>query len=150
METLQYDRERGEFYRFAGVSSRLKLAGHAEERGYWRIMIDGKRYMLHHLVWLMENGELPPEQIDHINCNPNDNRIQNLRLATSLQNKGNVRSRNRHGYKGVKLRRDGRWEASIKRRGKSYYLGIFDEIEAAHGAYLRAAEQYFGEYARAA
>ena len=50
---------------------------------------------LHHYVWLLEYGELPTGLLDHINRNPFDNRIENLRLATASINNRNTTDRKR-------------------------------------------------------
>ena len=46
--------------------------------------------LMHRAVWMFHNGEIPENiQIDHINCDRRDNRIENLRLATSSMNSQN-------------------------------------------------------------
>lgn len=88
---------------------------------------------------------------DHIDGNGLNNTRANLRTATRTQN-GQNRSPNNgavSAFKGVHWnRRKGRWVASIRVNKKSVYLGMHrSEVEAA-AAYSRAAEQYFGEFAR--
>lgn len=106
----------------------------------------------HRLAWRLYYGEWPPSgmQIDHINGDRGDNRIANLRLATAQQNRMNEASRT--GLpKGVRLWKKGnyaRWQARIKKDRKSKHLGYFDTIEDAHAAYMRAAHDLFGAFAR--
>lgn len=76
---------------------------------------------------------------DHINGNGLDNRRTNLRIATPGQNQHN-RTRKQSGcssvYRGVSLhRRSGKWKAQIKIKGEIFYLGMFDNEEAAARAY---------------
>lgn len=61
------------------------MAGAKETRGYRQIRIDGILFMAHRLVWLMIRNEWPLDDIDHINRNRDDNRIENLRVATHPQ-----------------------------------------------------------------
>lgn len=91
--------------------------------------------------------------VDHINGNPLDNRRSNLRLATHAENTRNQRrSRaNTSGFKGVHWHKGAaKWQAYISLDGKRRSLGYFQSPESAHEAYLRAAEELHGEFARAA
>jgi hypothetical protein len=159
-ELLHYDQETGIFTwkmrqdrrqqwngRFAG-----RVAGTAGvKRRYININIGNRLYRAHRLAWLYVNGEWPVGDIDHINCNPADNRISNLRVATRSQNAANTRRHqdSKTEFKGIK--RNGRgWLARIKVSGKQLHLGTFDAPERAHRAYMAAARQHFGEFARAA
>ena len=46
-----------------------------------------KGYYAHRVIWEMFNGEIPEGmEIDHINCDKHDNRIENLQLVTRKQN----------------------------------------------------------------
>lgn len=62
------------------------LAGYKKSDGYWRVYINGKGYYLHRLVWLYHKGTLPINEIDHINRNKSDNRIENLRDISHKDN----------------------------------------------------------------
>lgn len=78
------------------------IAGKINNVGYRSIGINGREYLEHRLVFLYYNGYIP-EQIDHINLNKLDNRLENLREATFSQNECNkaIRSDNTSGYKGI-------------------------------------------------
>lgn len=90
------------------------------------------------------------EQVDHINGDSSDNRLENLRLATNTQNARN-RGKSKHntsGYKGVFWHKaTNKWTAQIGVDRKRIYLGIFDTPELAHRAYCEAAKVYHGEFA---
>jgi hypothetical protein len=116
------------------------IAGSVRKDGYCRINIDGKSYLTHRLVWLWHGKELDTNiEIDHINNNPSDNRIENLRLATRLQNEYN---KPKKGYRFEA----GKWRARIKVNGKQQHLGMFDTEDEARLAYLTAAKQTQGNY----
>lgn len=103
--------------------------------GYYRVYVDGKRYLAHRVIYLMVHGYLP-KMIDHKNRNKKDNRIDNLRPATRSLNMFNrdVFSNNTSGSRGVSLR-DGRWRARIQHQGVSKFLGNYDTKEEAVRAY---------------
>jgi hypothetical protein len=129
------------------------VAGNLSVRGYVVVQINGKTYKAHRLVWIYHNGDIPAGiEIDHINEVKNDNRIDNLRLATSSQNKCNVSKpkRNTSGFKGVTYSKAGKrkWVAQISINNKNIYLGCRDTKEAAYELYKAATIKYHGEFAR--
>ncbi len=93
------------------------------------------------------------DEVDHENTVRSDNRWDNLRAATRGQNRANCGAykNNTSGLKGVSFyKRTGKWKAQIQASGKKTFLGYFLTKEAAHQAYAHAANEYFGEFARAA
>lgn len=125
------------------------VAGSVNAKGHVNLQVDGKMYAAHQVVYLIHHGYIPHE-IDHENRVKTDNRIENLRPATSSQNKGNIGllCTNQSGYRGVSLNsRSGKWHAQIKINGKQTYLGRFDTPEQAALRYNEAARQHFGDFA---
>ena len=114
------------------------------------IKINGRMYMGHRLAWLFVNGGWPENHIDHINEIKNDNRISNLREATSSQNQRNrgAQKNNTSGFKGVSFfKRNGKWKSTICVNSNKKHLGYFDNPEEAHQAYCKASDKYHGEFA---
>ena len=114
------------------------------------IAVDGRLYQAHRLAWLYVHGAWPKETIDHINRDPSDNRLANLREATCSQNAynkpGSVNSTT--PFKGVSYNtRLRKFVAQIKRNKRHYWLGLFDAPEEAHRAYCAAARVLHGEFA---
>ena len=87
-------------------------------------------YKAHRVVWAMHYGAWPVDQIDHINGNPSDNRIANLRDVSHKENMRNRKlpSTNTSGHVGVCWHRKARkWHAQIQVGGVNKHLGEFDE-----------------------
>lgn len=146
-EVLRYEPETGVFIRVDDG----RIAGGKTGTGYRLISVFGKQYYAHRLAWLYIVGEFPSLCIDHINGDRMDNRFSNLRIAEHRQNCANARrsSANTSGLKGVSWSKAaGKWQANVKRDGVNIYLGLFKTREAAHAAYMDAAKQHFGEFAR--
>lgn len=49
------------------------------------VSIDGLRYMVHRIIWLYVYGNMSNTQIDHIDGNPLNNKILNLRESKILK-----------------------------------------------------------------
>ena len=88
--------------------------------------VDGtKRFYMHQYVWLLEYGYRPPCEIDHIDGDKRNNRIENLRLSTramNLMNRPSVGVRDIGG--GLP------WEARIKRHGEQHIRRFLDAESA--------------------
>ena len=151
---IYYDLATGDFFwRKNHYCAKMgQLAGHRRKDGYLIITINGRGYRAHRLAWLYVYGEDPKGEIDHVNGDPTDNRIVNLRIATRSQNVANTRKKNYSGnkLKGVTPTRNGvKYKAQIRINGKNTYLGTYSNEEEAHAAYKAAAEKEFGAFARA-
>lgn len=114
-------------------------AGHG---GRLQTPIDGRAHYIHRLVWLYHHDEWPADQVDHINGDKRDNRIENLRVVSNGENAQNRRVR------GVTYeRRNGRWRARIMVDGKSISLGYFATEREALAEYQRAKLVYHESWA---
>lgn len=139
------------------VSSNRKVkigdvAGSWNNLGYKRTRIENKEYGVHRLIFLYHHGYLTPGmEIDHIDGNPGNNRIDNLREATRSQNmlNGKIPSNNTSGVKGVSWdKSNSKWRAVIRVKGKNTILGRYTTLEEAAEVVKEAREKYHGEYAR--
>ncbi len=149
-ELLNYDPDTGIFIRRIGAGSYKAgvVAGSNPKHngGYIKIGIGGKLRWAHRLAWLYMHGEWPKHQIDHIDGNPSNNRIANLRDVPKFINMQNVRkarSDNAVGLLGVHCRaRYGQYLAAINIRGHRMFLGSYATAAAAHAAYMRAKRRF--------
>ncbi len=121
-----------------------RVAGMINDSGYRVTRVNGKNYRVHRIIWEMHHGEIPCGlEIDHINRDRLDNRIENLRLATRHEQNLNMSKRkSTSGITGVCWsKKDKRWQALIGFKGKSYYLGQFiekrDAIKARRDAEIK-------------
>lgn len=152
-QVVEYDSETGVFRWKLSTGPRVKVGevtGAAKPPIYGRIQIDGVRYVSSRLAWLYVYGEYPDVLIDHINTDITDNRIVNLRLATSSDNVKNtiVQKESKTGVKGVTYSTSsiGKFEARIGHEGKNYYLGIFNTIEQAKEVLDKKRQELHGEF----
>lgn len=118
------------------------------------VMVPHGKFMTHRVIFVMSGEPDPGElQVDHIDRNPLNNRRDNLRIATNQMNNANVgrkvfMGRVRHLPKGVYPNGKNKWQAKIKVNYKVKCLGTYSSPEEASAAYMRAAKEHFGEYAR--
>ena len=153
-QLFRYDPDRGVFVRLVTRSSR-GMAGQIAgtiTRGYTIIKVDGRRYFAHRLVWLYAHGEWPDQIVDHIDGDPQNNRLSNLRLASPTQSVHNTRKpkTNTSGFKGVSWHKaTERWRATLRTmNGRHRHLGYFDDPRDAARLYRAAVLEERGEFAR--
>ena len=118
-----------------------KQAGNTDVKGYVRIQLSGRNYLAHRLAWLYVYGKFADGDIDHIDGNPSNNTINNLRIATRSQNMQNQRNAQRGtkaGLLGVSWHaRTNEWRSFINIDGKRKQIGTFKTPEDAHFAYVK-------------
>lgn len=130
--------------KFAG-----KPAGLHRPDGYVLTMVQGKNVLVHRIIYFLAHGYCPAK-VDHVDGNPANNRIENLRAANDSQNCWNMAlsSKNTSGIKGVTWHiRDKRWQAQLKINDKMVHLGQFRELEDAKAAVINYRKIHHGEFA---
>lgn len=149
-EVIHYDPETGIFTRKVRLAQRHQVGDRADMvvtsgglAGYFRVSLFSKRYLAHRLAWLYVHGKWPEHDIDHINGNKSDNRMENLRDVPNAINRQNMRRARSDSstskYLGVHYHQAGKkWRARIQLNGKSIHVGMFDTEEEAHAAYIEA------------
>lgn len=122
------------------------LAGSIDGNGHRTVSCQGKTYPSTHIIWAIVHGRWPTAQIDHRNRQRSDDRLDNLREATTFQNASNRSFKT--GTKGVSYHRgSGKFHARIVSKNRLHFLGSFDDEEAAARAYDAAAKELHGEFA---
>lgn len=117
-----------------------------DSNGYVRVFINGRLWLAHRIIWMWNYGYLPELQIDHIDHNRQNNRLENLRLVTQSQNNANSRLslRSVTGVTGVTWHTPSkRWRATINLNKKFIEIGRYMDFESAVIA-RKAAEKVLG------
>jgi hypothetical protein len=148
--TFRYDPDTGIFY---WIKRNGNKAGCDGGLGYIMIRFQHTIYLAHRLAWMYHYGQDPgSKRVDHINRDPSDNRIGNLRLAEVSENTQNQKEMS--SRKGKKLIRKHKgvypcpwgWYVSLMANGNKIYLGTFKVEQEAINAYLEAAKKYHKEF----
>jgi hypothetical protein len=136
-ELVSYNSETGIFTRLksGGRKAAGSRAGYFNSAGYELISLDGHWYLGHRLAIYYATGVWPHDEVDHINGNPSDNRLANLRHATRSENMQNIR----HGGGWHLHKTYKKWQALIRANGKRHFLGRFNTQDEARQAYEKAA-----------
>lgn len=130
--------------RYAG-----KRSGSLLPIGYWLIALTfaGRQRGLlsHRVIFALATGAWPVDEVDHKNGRRSENRLNNLREATRVENCQNqpVNPRNTSGFPGVsRVKRSGKWMAKVNTGGRCVYRREFDTPQKASAAYLAAKAEF--------
>lgn len=113
--------------------------------GYCYGAILSRNYLAHRVAWALATGAWPEEQIDHINGDRSDNRLENIRAVSNAENGKNtsIRVDNTSGVVGVSWSdRRSKWVAYINADSRRLPLGRFDSFEDAVAARKAAEVRY--------
>lgn len=114
---------------------------------YWIIKINSIPYKRAYLVFTVVNGKWPDNIIDHIDGDSLNDKPENLRDATTLQNAWNHKTRSKKSPLPMGVRYQfGKFHARIACEKKQIYLGAFSTAEEASSAYVEKRKELFGEY----
>jgi len=112
-----------------------EVAGTYKKNKYSQVMIDGKHYKTHRVIWLWHHGYMPECELDHINKVKSDNRIENLREVSKQCNARNCGNpdNNTSGVKGIHTHESWGdvWRAYIVVNKKMCHLGSHKDFDEA-------------------
>lgn len=151
-DLLEFDFEKGEMRWRRKETNRVKvgkIAGYTAKNGYKSIRIRGELFLCHRIFWKAFTGKDPVQGIDHIDGNPSNNCISNLRESTQQQNILNrvVDKSSASGLKGISFHKAMRkWHARVCLNGKIKNLGYYEDPMEAHKAYIRGSKELHGEF----
>lgn len=145
-DAFEYDRSTGRLFRKVRKGGAVELyptSSVPNKPGYLRVSMGSQvRLLQHRVIWCLVYGYLPENDIDHIDRDKTNNKIENLREVSTSCNIRNspVRSDNTSSVKGVCLfRRTSKWAVTIADK----HLGYFSDFTEAV-AHRLAAEQCLG------
>lgn len=125
-------------------------AGRTKSNGYCEVGLNGKLHGTHRIIFMMFHGYMP-RIIDHIDGNPSNNKIENLREASHAENMRNSQrpKNNTSGFKGVYLdRRNNHWIAQCWHENNKKHLGSYANIHEAVDAVVKFREENHKQFAR--
>ncbi len=146
LKSLVYYTDEGNlrWKRAKGRAAHGAALGWKSGNGYVRTRVDNYETAVHRLIWLYHYGELPDKDVDHINGVRDDNRIENLRLASRSQNNMNYSKpvNNTSGIRGVYQDKvSGLWYWQVKYEGTVHSgLGFATPVEAGKERLIKAKE----------
>lgn len=135
---LYFDYATGIFY--TNRSELTVSVGHLTKEGYVSVRAGGMSFQAHRLAWLYDKGRWPEGQIDHIDRNRANNRVENLREGDqtfNMGNQGRAHKGSKSGLLGAYFNvAKNNWYAQIRVNKVLHHLGTFSSAEEAHSAYL--------------
>lgn len=149
-EIISYEDGVISFKKTRGGVTAGKPLGHEHPKGYMLVRLLGVLHPVHRIVWKLHHGT-EPEFIDHADGNKKNNRIENLREVSRVENNRNasLSKANTTGFTGVTFaKREGMYRAEIYAEGKRKSLGYHPEIKNAVLAYNSACQEVHGEYGK--
>ena len=144
------NKDSGRWGRFKAGTKVGCLSKRGDKHTYLLVRFEKYLYFAHRLAWALYTKKWPTGKIDHIDCNPSNNKWDNLREATQQDNTRNQTPQKGKTsvYKGVCYdKRNRNWTAQSKISGKKYHLGSFASETDAATAYNIFAKRHFGDFA---
>lgn len=128
-----------------------KLAGASNSKGYVKVRIReiGQTIGAHRIIFAMHHG-YAPEFVDHIDGNPGNNHIENLRAATKAENNRNAKLpiTNTSGIKNVHWHKKNKnWFVSLSINNRKRFFGSYADVELAELVATEARNKYYGAFA---
>ena len=141
---------------FIRCSTGIKIVANFGGKRYLRVFVDGKPRSLHRMIYIWHYG-IPKNNINHIDGDRANNKIENLREATQQQNCLNRKHQatSKSPYKNVYLQSPTdnaewtrNWVVSVNVAGKRKYIGSFEDLELPDLVVTEARNKFQGQFAR--
>ena len=140
-----FDYKDGELFWKVSTNTKIKVGQKAGGVGrYATVKVQNKLFALHRVIFAMHHGYIPKE-VDHIDCNKLNNRIENLREVSRTQNQQNrkIQKNNTSGSKNVYWhKRSNTWQVQLRFNGKVKWIGNYENLELADLVAKEARSKY--------
>jgi len=126
------------------------VAGHKRTTGYVMIKINKKDFLAHRVIFMMHKGYFP-KLIDHIDGNPSNNKIENLREASHSENGHNAKLNKNNSIKLKHIclnKRKDKWQVQMFIDNKNKSFGEYYDLEVAKFVAETMRHKYHGQFAR--
>lgn len=146
-----YHPEAGLIFRKNKKGQLKSLCNYAKKDGYVQFHLGDKMVLAHRIAWIYCYGDIDGLEIDHIDGNPSNNRLSNLRLASHQQNMCNrvLQKNNTSGISGVSWKKDAKkWFVYVYKDKKRIQFGCFDNLLDAAACSISKRKILHGEFAR--
>lgn len=131
-----------------GRAIKGEKVGWLSKHGYIEAQVQGKRFKAHHLVWYIHHGYFP-KQLDHIDGDRTNNKIENLRECTTVENARNRKKKNNRALPRnvYHAKTKGKYRVYLTIEGKQISFGTFSDLRLADSVAKQARELYYGAFA---
>lgn len=125
-----------------------QLAGYRNKDSVLMVKIRGILSQAHRVIWIMSYKEEPPQQIDHKDRDPSNNRLDNLRASDKFTNQQNTIAHKDSSLKLKGVDKSGsKFRARASLSGQRVCLGTFETPEEAASVVRRYRIKEYGEFA---
>ena len=150
LNDISYENDTGNLVwnKTKGRAHKGEKVGWLSKHGYIEAQVQGKRFKAHHLVWYIHHGYFP-KQLDHVDGDRVNNKIENLRECTTVENARNRKKKdNRALPRNVyHAHIDGKYRVCLTIGGKQLSFGTFSDLAAADRVAKQARESFYGAFA---
>ena len=152
LELVEYHPDTGIFINKvcrSNISPTGKILGTKNATGHLVLQLDKVIYLAHRLAWFYCFEEWPIGILDHVDRDPSNNKLDNLRESDKATNNYNskLRKDNKLGLKGAYYdKRRNYYYSQLVIQGKKEYLGSFTTALEAHTAYMNKCKELHGEF----
>lgn len=146
-DNFHYNHITGDLWR--NFHNYYKIVGYFNDKKYLQVSVKCNMLKVHRVAWFLYYGEFPVNQIDHIDRNRSNNKIQNLREVTHDQNMLNKSMYHNSSTKLVGVswhKTNKKYRAYIGFETKIIHIGYYSTAEEASAAYQKKAAELFGEF----
>lgn len=133
-KNIEYNKKTGILFWKKKIGRGLanQKCGNIGSDGYVRLGIMNKSYKLHRIIWLLENNSWPEKELDHLDGNKNNNKIENLRDVSKRVNLCNFEIHRKGKQAGVVFDKKKKlYRSRINYNKTQIYLGRYKQKEKA-------------------